>query len=77
MGCGDLVGQVAADSGATAENGDLCVPGVAGDQGADARCHLLAVAEDVVDEAPGDPVVNADDVVLSAAVAEPARGDAP
>jgi hypothetical protein len=70
-------GQVAADGGAAAQDGDLRVPGVAGDQGADARGHLLAVAEDVADEVPGDPVLDADGQVLPAAVAESALGDAP
>ena len=76
-GRGGGVGQVAADGGAAAQDGDLRVPGVAGDQGADARGHLLAVAEDVADEVPGDPVVDADGLVLPAAVAEPALGDSP
>jgi hypothetical protein len=74
-GHGSGAGQVAADGGAAAQDGDLRLPGVGGDQGADARGHLLAVAEDVADEVPGDPVVDADGLVLPAAVAEPALED--
>src|SRR5882724_3487505 len=74
---GGEVGHVAADGGAAAQDGDLRVPGVAGDQGANARGHLLAVAEYVADETPGDPVVDADGLVLPAALAEPTLDDAP
>src|ERR1700722_20191147 len=71
------VGEVAAGAASAAEQDDLRVPRVVGDELADARGHLAAVAEDVADEAPGDPVVDADGLVLAAAVAEPSLQDAP
>jgi len=48
-----------------------------GDELADARCHLLAVSGDVADEVPGDPVVDANRVVLPSAVPQPPLEDAP
>jgi hypothetical protein len=77
MGCRGRVGQVAADGGAAAKDSGLRVSGVTGDHGTDARGHLLAVAEDVADEAPCDPVVDADGLALPAAVAESALEDSP
>src|SRR3982074_888132 len=48
-----------------------------GDQLPDTRGHLAAVAEDVADEVPADPVVDTDVLVLAAPVAYPALRDSP
>jgi hypothetical protein len=70
-------GEVIAGGAAAAEHKDLRVPSMVGDQLSATRGHLAAVAKDVADEVPGDPVVYADVLVLAASVAEPALRDSP
>jgi len=60
-----------------AQHDHLGIPCVDGDELTDARGHLLAVSGDVPDEVPGDPVVDADCVVLPSAEQELPLEDAP
>jgi hypothetical protein len=53
------------------------VAGVFGEELLDAGTHRPSVAEDVVEELPGDAVVDAQSGVLAATVAETALQDAP
>ena len=67
--------EIIAGGTAAAQHDDVRVPAVVGDQFSDTRGHLASVAEDVADEVPRDPVVDADVLMLATSVAEPALGD--
>lgn len=70
------VGEEPVDLTAACKRDQLDVRSVFLQQAADTGSHHLSVAEDVADEAPGDPVVDTVGV-LAAAVAPPALDDAP
>src|SRR5580658_4681772 len=70
-------GQVSPRGAAAAQHDYLRAPGVGGDEMADTGGHLPAVSGDVADEVPGNPVVDADRIVLSSAVPQPPLDDAP